>query len=254
MKRLLPITLVLVISLAFIAASAPAQAQSGNTWGVDFYPNTNWAGPSVSTQFVNLVSFDWGFGAPAPNMPVDNWTARLNTDAFFFNGFYTFTVVADDEVWVLINGGTFVDTRGQGRSGKQITFTVPMTQGQHRIELFFREYTETAYLFFNWALGATPPLPPPGPQSPPLPANQQTVGTQFGDYTPCMQQNIHQSNCFVSDGQWDSPNLGSIQMEPQIQSWVNCTPADQVRTFFVNPQIGARNFVCSRTLAGWFPQ
>ena len=34
----------------------------------------------------------------------------------------------------------------------------------------------------------------------------------------------------VSDGAWDSPNLGSIQMEPQIASW-NVCPANAVSTF-----------------------
>jgi hypothetical protein len=188
-------------------------------------------------------------------MPQDNWTARLNTDAFFYNGYYTFTVIADDEVAVLINGATYVDTRGKGQSGKQITFTVPMGQQTYHIEVLFREFTETAYLFVNWALGTTPPPPPtPGQTAPSLPANQATIVTQFGDYTPCMQQNIHQSNCFVSDGAWDSPNLGSIQMEPQIRSWVNCSPADVEQTFFVNQQEGNKAFKCSKTLAGWFPK
>jgi hypothetical protein len=254
MKRVLPITLVLVLALTFVAGAAPTRAQSGNMWGVDYYPNTDWAGAPVYTQYVNFVSFDWSSGAPAPNMPPDNWTARLNTDAFFYNGYYTFSVVADDEVAVLINGATYVDTRGKGQSGKQINFTIPMGQQYYHIELLYREYTETSYLYFNWAYGNTAPPPPTqGQQYPSLPANQQTVVTQFGDYTPCMQQNIHQSNCFVSDGAWDSPNLGSIQMEPQIESWVNCT-ADQQQTFYVSPQVPAKDYKCSKTMAGWFPQ
>ena len=76
--------------------------------------------------------------------------------------------------------------------------------------------------------------------------------TQFGDYTPCLQQNIHQANCFVSDGAWDSPNLGSIQMEPQIASWNVCA-ANTINTF-AERQPRPQEFVCSRTLAGWFPR
>jgi hypothetical protein len=255
MKRLLPITLMLVIGLLLIGGATPAQAQSGNTWRVDYFPNTNWAGSPVSSQTVGFVNFNWGWGAPAPNMPTDNWTARLTTDAFFYSGYYTFTVVADDEAAVFINGATYLDTRGKGQSGKTMTFTVPMNQQWYHIEVLFREYTETAYLFVNWTFGTTPPPPPqPGQQFPSLPPNAPDVVTQFGNYNPCRDQNIHQSNCFVSDGQWNSPNLGSIQMEPQIQSWTPCTPADQVQTFYVNPQVPQRNFKCSKTLAGWFPE
>jgi len=96
------------------------------------------------------------------------------------------------------------------------------------------------------------PVPPIGSAYPPLPPSVATLQTKFGDYTPCIQQNIHQANCFVSDGAWDSPNLGSIQMEQQIASWVHCPP-DTVSTFQIaNGQ--DRTFVCSRTEAGWFPR
>jgi hypothetical protein len=80
------------------------------------------------------------------------------------------------------------------------------------------------------------------------------VQTKYGDYTPCIQQNIHQKNCFQSDGAWDSPNMGSIEMEPQITVWGNCT-ADQTTQFRVScdPQIPLQNFKCSKTEAGWFP-
>ena len=256
MKRLLPITLVLLIGLALIGSAAPTQAQSGNTWRVDYFNNPDWAGTPVTTQYVSFASFDWGFGSPSPYIAPDNWTARLTTDAFFYSGYYTFSVVADDEVQVLINGASYVDTRGKGQSGKAISFSIPMSQQYYRIEVLYREFTETAYLFVNWAFGGTtpPPPPPPGQVFPTLPANASTVETKFGNYTPCMQQNIHQSNCFVSDGAWDSPNVGSIQMEPQIQSWIVCEPADQVQTFYVNPQVPKKDYQCSRTLAGWFPR
>ena len=83
-----------------------------------------------------------------------------------------------------------------------------------------------------------------------MPPSSSKVVTQYGDYTPCIQQNIHQSNCFVSDGAWDSPNLGSIQMEPQITSWNICV-ADTTETY-TNPNGQPQSYNCSKTLAGWF--
>ena len=252
MKRFLVIVAVLAVGLSLGGSAMPAAAQSGNTWRADYFNNPNWTGAPVTTAYVSFVSFDWGFGSPSPAVPVDNFTGRFTTDAFFYAGTYNFSVVADDEFVLLIDGWTHLDTRGQGQSGKPRNISVSMSQGQHRVEVLYREWSETAYLFVNWGFfsGTTPP---PNQTYPPLPASATSLQTTFGDYTPCLQQGIHQSNCFVSDGAWDSPNLGSIQMEPQIQSWVSCQPADQVATFSVSPQIPQQDFRCSKTLAGWFP-
>jgi hypothetical protein len=247
MKRILLSAALVAVCLAALVGVAPAQAQSGNTWRIDYFNNTNWAGSPVTTQFNSIIAFNWGFGSPSPAVPVDNFSARMTTDAFFYAGTYQFSVVADDEVALIIDGVTRLDTRGQGQSGKSSTLNIPMWQGMHRVEVLYREFTQTAYIFVNWALlgsGGTPP--------PPLPPSASSVQTQFGNYTPCLQQNIHQANCFVSDGAWDSPNLGSIQMEPQIVSWSPCA-RDTVSTF-TTANGEARSFACSRTEAGWFPR
>ncbi len=255
MKRLLFTSTMLCLCLILMVGLMPAMAQSGNSWRADYFNNPDWAGAPVMTGFFSFVSFDWGFGSPSPAVPADNFTGRFTTDAFFYAGTYNFSLIADDEMVLIIDGVTFLDTRGQGQSGKPFNIAVSMWQGTHRVEVMYREWTQTAYVFVNWALGGTPPPPPPtGPQFPPLPPSASSVVTQFGDYTPCLQQQIHQSNCFVSDGAWDSPNLGSIQMEQQIESWVVCTPPDQVSTFYVSPEFPNRDYVCSRTLAGWFPR
>jgi hypothetical protein len=65
---------------------------------------------------------------------------------------------------------------------------------------------------------------------------------------------LQQAACFQSSGQWDSPNLGSIQTEPQIQIWMACTP-DSVTSFTVScdPEVPPEEFKCSKTGAGYFP-
>jgi len=254
MKRILLIAVLVAACVAALAGGAPALAQSGNQWRIDYFNNTNWAGFPVMTQFSPFISFNWGLGSPGPAVPVDNFTGRMTTDAFFYPGLYQFSVVADDEVVLIIDGVTQLDTRGQGQSGKAFNPNIPLTQGMHRLEVLYREFTVDAYVFVNWTPQSNwmTPVPPIGSAYPPLPPSVATLQTKFGDYTPCIQQNIHQANCFVSDGAWDSPNLGSIQMEQQIASWVHCPP-DTVSTFQIaNGQ--DRTFVCSRTEAGWFPR
>lgn len=253
MKRILLIAALMAICLATLSGVSPTMAQSGNMWQIDYFNNTNWLGFPAATQFNSFISFNWGFGSPSPAVQVDNFTGRMASSAFFYAGTYQFSVVADDEVTLIIDGVTHLDTRGRGQSGKSFTLNIPLSQGTHRIEVLYREFTQTAYIFVNWIfLGGSVTPPPPVSPYPPLPPSASSVQTQFGNYTPCIQQNIHQSNCFVSDGAWDSPNLGSIQMEPQIASWNTCV-ANTVNTF-TNANRVPQEFVCSRTLAGWFPR
>ncbi|MFN2164970.1 MAG: hypothetical protein ACK2U9_01760, partial [Anaerolineae bacterium] len=99
------------------------------------------------------------------------------------------------------------------------------------------------------------PTPVPTPTNNCRPVSATSVQTKFGNYTPCIQNGWHQEKCFKSDGAWDSPNLGSIQMEPQITIWANCV-GDSTTTFQVScdPDVPWQSFNCSKTEAGWFPR
>jgi hypothetical protein len=216
----------------------------------------------VLTQTIPFISMNWGFGSPGANVPVDNFTGRFDSQAFFYAGTNRFTLQADDEVALMINGVTFLDTRGAGQSGKVLTVDVPLPQGWHQVRVLYREWSQTAYVFVNWQLvkpdGGTPPPTPAPPPPPPTncgPVSATSVQTKFGNYTPCIQQNSHQVNCFQSDGAWDSPNRGSIEMEPMISVWGNCT-ADSTTEFQVScdPAVPWQSFNCSKTEAGWFPR
>ena len=129
MKRILLSAALVAVLLAALVGALPVGAQSGNTWRIDYFNNTNWAGSPVTTQWNSLIAFNWGFGSPSPAVPVDNFTGRMTTDAFFYAGTYQFSAVADDEVALIIDGVTRLDTRGQGQSGKSFTLNIPMWQG-----------------------------------------------------------------------------------------------------------------------------
>lgn len=256
MKRQLLAACLLAVVVALAPAAAPALAQSGTMWRADYHNTPDWRGAPVVTEYIGFLSVNWGYGSPSPFVPADNFTARFTTDAFFYAGNYNFTIVADDEFSLIVDGIPYLNSFDQGLSGKQVRLTRPMQQGMHRVEVLYREWSQTAYLYVNWAYGGStpPPAPPQGPQYPPLPRNAASVITKYGDFTPCLKQGIHQANCFVSDGAWDSPNLGSIQMEPQINAWLNCEPADQDQTFYVGPTEPAKAYRCSKTLGGWYPR
>jgi hypothetical protein len=263
MKHDKHVALLLAVCALLIVGVVPAAAQTGNNWRVEYFPNPDWAGSPVMVQDVPYVSYDWGWNAPGANMPADNWTLRAASTSFFYAGVYRLTLLADDEVLLLIDGVTYLDTRGQGRSGKTLTVDLPMQQGMHNLRIDFREWSQAAYLYLTVGMlsgssalappAASPAPPPAFPGIPPLPASAASVKTRFGDYTPCIQQGLHQSQCFASDGQWNSPNAGSISMEPKIAVWGNCT-SDSVTVFVVpGTPPTTKEYKCSKSEAGRFP-
>lgn len=260
MRRFLIATLLGLIAFSALALP-PANAQSGNWWQVDFYPNAEWRGAPAYTQYVNFADFNWGQASPGPNIPAQNFTARLYTDAFFYAGYYRFTILADDEVRLAVNNVTYFDTVGRNQSGKSFTVDVPFYQGQSRVSLDFRQYSGPGYLHMSWAYlkpdqsypGYTPPPAAPAPTPVPPPTSVSSLSNKYGDFTPCIRQKIHQANCFHASGEWNSPNLGSVQMEPQIAIWQPCkADSEMVQRLFVNRDPQASK--CSKSEAGWFPK
>jgi len=257
------VALFIAAAIGIPALSPSVQAQSGNIWQINFWPNPSWQGYSPFSMQSGVLAFNWGTGAPMPGMPADNFTARATTSAWFSAGTYQFSVQADDEVTLVINGTTWVNTINQGQSGKTQWVNVNLPDGWANIRVDFREFTGNAYLFVDWRMISTPipgpaptavpnPGPAPAPGTVPVPS-ATSVQTAFGNYTPCIQQNIHQQNCFVSNGSWDAPNAGSIGMEPQILIWGNCA-ADTVQSMQVFQNTPPQSAACSRTQAGWFPR
>lgn len=258
MKRAYLIVTALLLVAGLVATPQSVTAQSSNPWQVTYYNNPNWSGAPVYTQFANAVAFNWGSDAPpVPGMPAQNWSARLTTNTFFYAGNYIFQIVADDAFVFYVDGAVIVNTLGMNIPGKPVNVSVPLTQGNHFIQIDFVQATGPAYLFMSWSFDkpVNPPAPPvsvPPPVGGLFPPPPSGPVTQFGDYTRCAQQQIHQSNCFQSNGAWDAPNMGSIQMEPQIVVWQNCT-ADQWQTRQLYPNQAPQSAKCSKTEAGWFP-
>ena len=247
-------------ALALLAVvTAPLLAQSGNSWYVQYYSDPYWTTPSTS-MYSTYIDFNWGTNPPAPGMPSTNWTATMTSTAYFYSGSYVFSALADDEISMQIDGVTYFSTMGAGLSGKSVTYILPMTQGNHNIVVQYRQYSAAAYMYLTWTYSnpSGTPIPAPTTISTPAcnpwwscscPTQATSVTTQYGNYTTCIQQNLPQWECF--DNQGDSPDMGSIQMEPQIQVWGACTPG-QLQCMQLACSQAPVEATCSKTGAGWF--
>ncbi|HRX01661.1 MAG: hypothetical protein KDI07_00590 [Anaerolineae bacterium] len=277
MKHKTLILAVVVIAL-LVVTGQPLMAQNGNVWNINYYANTSWSGTPAMAQADTYIDFNWGTVPPGPGMPSTNWTATMTSSVnFYYTGTYTFRALADDEVSLQIDGVTYINTMGAGMSGKPVQVSVSLNQGTHNLVVQYRQYTDTAYVYLNWAYQQPgggyiyTPLPTPMPNVTPqptatgptptpscdpwwecsCPTSATSVTTEYGNYTSCIQNNEPQSACYVSDGQWDAPNMGSIDSEPTIQVWGNCTPG-QLQCMQLACNQEPVQATCSKTGAGWF--
>lgn len=248
MKRLF--LTVLIISMLVLTGVQLGAMQAGNFWQASFFNNATLTGTPVLNFSTAFVNFNWGTGSPHPSVPVDFFSARFTTSAFFNAGINRFTVTADDDIRLFVNGRLILNTFGTNQPGKTFSVDFGMPQGMSTIQVDYAEYTGLAYVSVTWNFIKNPITPGPTPVQPPPSAT--SVVTTYGDFTSCIRQNIHQANCFQSNGQWNSPDLGSIRLEPQIVIWGNCTPGQRQNQVIRTGDI-ARPTQCSKTEAGWFP-
>ncbi len=95
------------------------------------------------------VNFDWGYGSPAPNIPVDyfsvRWTRSFNFDA----GMYRFTARADDGVRVWLDSTLIIDEWHAATPNTYLK-DINVPAGQHVVRVEYYEGVGTAFINFNF--------------------------------------------------------------------------------------------------------
>lgn len=125
------------------------QTPNPNEWRGEYYNNPNLQGQPVMVRNDPSVNFDWAFGSPAPNIPVDyfsvRWTRSFNLEA----GMYRFTARADDGVRVWLDSTLIID---EWHSATPNTYLrdVNVTAGQHVIRVEYYEGVGAALVNVNF--------------------------------------------------------------------------------------------------------
>lgn len=166
MKRLMLWTLVLLAVL--LAGFTPAAAQS-SAWTAEYFNNTSLAGPPALVRTESTPTNEWGYGAPAPGILADNFSARWTTTAFLNAGTYQISVRADDGIRVYVDGAAYIN-EWHLATGRLYQATITLGAGNHTFVVEFFEAAEVAYVIYNFS-----PIsggPPPG-------SPQATVTAQF---------------------------------------------------------------------------
>jgi hypothetical protein len=87
----------------------PTQTPDANQWRGEYFNNQNLQGAAVMANNTPNVNYNWGYGSPAPQIPVDYFSARWTRTLNFNGGMYRFSAQADDGVRVWLDNQIIID-------------------------------------------------------------------------------------------------------------------------------------------------
>jgi hypothetical protein len=128
-------------------------------WNLQFYSNPYLIGDSARTATWNgPLTLDWGTTSPGDGVPDNGFSMRAGSNPYFAAGTYRFNVLADDGVSVTVDDQMLVNTYDNGQPAVQLTADVTLTEGNHRVQVNYREAEGLAYVFVNWGIGNNAPI------------------------------------------------------------------------------------------------
>jgi hypothetical protein len=114
-----------------------------------YYGTLDLSGTALLTRSDAGVNFNWDDGAPADNLPSDEFSARWTRTVTLSEGTYRFYVHSDDGVRVWLNGELIID---EWYEATPTTHTVDRTlsTGAYTVQVDYYESAGTAQIQFWW--------------------------------------------------------------------------------------------------------
>ncbi len=89
-----------------VSAPPPPPASA---FRAEYFNNMNLSGQPVVVRDEGAVNYNWGYGSPAAQVPVDNFSARWTATLNLSPGRYRFSATSDDGVRVWVNNQLIID-------------------------------------------------------------------------------------------------------------------------------------------------
>ena len=119
-----------------------------NNWKGEYFSNGNLIGSPLYIEDLNESSqklfCDWGHGAP-PNIPSNNFSARITTTRYFAPGNYLIKAKADDGIRVWVNEQLLIDRAKDAYIDFQCNY-FHSKGGKYPVKVEYREDMVLAYL------------------------------------------------------------------------------------------------------------
>ena len=134
-------------TLSWFAKTLPTNCPKKPTmWIGEYYSNINFSGEPTMCRAEASVDYDWGTGAPATGLPMDNFAVRwTNTQNFKAGTLYTFTLATNDGGRLYIDGALVLDRWfDQTYPATPPSVTRTLTAGPHLVTVEFYDHTGAA--------------------------------------------------------------------------------------------------------------
>jgi hypothetical protein len=126
-------------------------------WKGEYFDNRDLAGFPILVRDDAELNFNWGDGAPAPEIPIDNFSARWTRTLNFTAGTYRFALIADDGARLFLDDVRMIDEWHDGSN--TYSFTVNLTGGPHTLRVEHYEHQGQARAGLSWARLSDTPTP-----------------------------------------------------------------------------------------------
>ena len=157
-RRLRPVAFaVLTLVTVVTAAALPRSVGAADAaWLGEYYANPWLMGPPALIREDGNISFDWGGGSPAPQIPADNFSVRWTRTLAFDAGRYRFTTETDDGVRLFVDGALMID-QWHTQSASAYSAERDLGAGQHSLRMEYYEATGSAVARLSWSRIDGPP-------------------------------------------------------------------------------------------------
>ena len=128
-------------------------------WLGEYWPNPSLTGSPTLVRNDSAIDFNWGLAAPAPGLPVDNFSVRWTRQVTFAPGLYRLSAQADDGIRVYVDGWPAIDEWRD--SNGAATYAIDLSlSGTRSLKVEYYDHTGQALARFWWTLIVPPPVTP----------------------------------------------------------------------------------------------
>ena len=118
-------------------------------WKGEYWSNRSLNGNPALVRNDGAVDFNWSTGAPAANIPADDFSARWTRTAEFEAATYRFRVQVDDGVRLWVDDQLILDAWQDG-AVHELTVDHALVQGAHSLRVEYYERTGDARIRVQW--------------------------------------------------------------------------------------------------------
>jgi hypothetical protein len=118
-------------------------------WRGQYFNNTTLTGAPALVRDDPAVNFNWGAGAPAAGLPVDNFSVRWTRSLYFEAGAYRFYVHSDDGASLWLDNNLILD-EWHSATGETYLVEVGLSTGNHILSVEYYEALGNAQLQVWW--------------------------------------------------------------------------------------------------------